>query len=366
MKKSCLMAVAMIFAAKFCCAQWSGAPGNIYYNTGKVGIGTINPQVPLNILAYGNNVTGNMTLLSTFTDPTGVKGISLGYNQASQGGIIYSENNTGTGSPLEFWSYNGSSFAPRMVFSQAGNLGIGTTNPTALLHLVGGAVSMATTNGQYTLQAIDNSATSPLGGSALMGLYAGDMMLRSFWGVSVDLNDGLYGDNPSAAYTRIPATSSFTVNSRANATTFNTLFTVKSNGNVLIGKTSQVNTGYKLDVAGSVRANEVVVNTTGADFVFAPRYRLRPLTELKSYTAQYHHLPDVPSAREMQAGGLDLGANEVKLLQKVEELTLYLIDKDREIKNEKALNKAQSARLDAQQSQIDALRQQLNALLKKK
>jgi len=56
--------------------------------TGNVGIGTTSPNVPLHVSRYGNNVTGNLTLLTTFTDPTGIKGVSLGYNQSSQAGII--------------------------------------------------------------------------------------------------------------------------------------------------------------------------------------------------------------------------------------------------------------------------------------
>ena len=54
-------------------------------------------------------------------------------------------------------------------------------------------------------------------------------------------------------------------------------------GNVLIGKTSQTNTSYLLDVAGNIRANKLVVNTTGADFVFAKKYHLIPLNELEKY-----------------------------------------------------------------------------------
>jgi len=65
-------------------------------------------------------------------------------------------------------------------------------------------------------------------------------MLRSFWGVSVDLNNGALGDNPNATYTRLPQTSSFTINSRSSATTFNTLFTVRNSGNVGIGVTNPV------------------------------------------------------------------------------------------------------------------------------
>lgn len=63
-----------------------------------------------------------------------------------------------------------------------------------------------------------------------------------------------------------------------------------SSGNILIGKTSQTNVGYKLDVNSNARANEIVVNTTGADFVFNDKYTLPKLAEVKSYIDQNHHL----------------------------------------------------------------------------
>ncbi|MHB8209031.1 hypothetical protein [Mucilaginibacter sp.] len=160
---------------------------------------------------------------------------------------------------------------------------------------------------------------------------------------------------------------------------------INTSGNVLIGKTSQANTAYILDVNGSVRANAITVNTTGADFVFAPSYKLLPLPTLKEYITQNHHLPEIASAKDMQANGLNVGDNQIKLLQKVEELTLYMIDKDKMLNNEKDLNtkqqqqidllntklsqadinsKIQSEQLKSQQEQLDQLKTQLNSILK--
>ena len=129
-------------------------------------------------------------------------------------------------------------------------------------------------------------------------------------------------------------------------------------GNVLIGKTSQVNTSYLLDVNGNIRSNSLVVNTTGADFVFEPTYTLLSLTDVKAYIAQNHHLPEIPSAKEMQTNGLNVGDNEIKLLQKVEELTLYLIEKDKKEKEQAEINKKQ-------QAQIDELNKKLEILMSK-
>lgn len=102
-------------------------------------------------------------------------------------------------------------------------------------------------------------------------------------------------------------------------------------GNVLIGETSQVNPAYILDVNGSARATKVVVNTTGADFVFEPKYRLPSLSEVHQYILTHHHLPGIEPAQKMQEQGLDLGDNQTRLLQKIEELTLYTIRQDQRI-----------------------------------
>jgi hypothetical protein len=137
-------------------------------------------------------------------------------------------------------------------------------------------------------------------------------------------------------------------------------------GNLLIGKTSQTNTAYKLDVAGSARANSVVVNTTGADFVFAPAYKLMPLTDLSRFLNQNHHLPNIPSAKEMQANGLNLGDNQTLLLQKVEELTLYLLEKDRQLAEQKVQLTLEAQKNHDLEERMKKLEAEMQQLLKSK
>ena len=108
------------------------------------------------------------------------------------------------------------------------------------------------------------------------------------------------------------------------------LIMLGGSGNVLIGKSAQTNSAYKLDVGGNIRGNQVTVNTTGADYVFDPGYRLSPLHDLEDYIIKEHHLPGIKSAARMQQDGLDLGDNQTRLLAKIEELTLYLIEQDKE------------------------------------
>jgi len=125
------------------------------------------------------------------------------------------------------------------------------------------------------------------------------------------------------------------------------------NGNVLIGKTTQTNTSYKLDVNGNIRANRMVVNTTGADFVFDPAYNLLPLSELGKYIQQHRHLPGIQPAVDMQQQGLDVGDNQTKLLQKIEELTLYMIDLNEKLVAQQQLIAQQARMLEVLKAKLD-------------
>lgn len=101
---------------------------------------------------------------------------------------------------------------------------------------------------------------------------------------------------------------------------------VTVDGNVLVGKATQTNSSYKIDVNGDVRANKIVVNTTGADYVFDSTYQLPSLDSLEKYISIRHHLPGISSAEEMQKDGMDLGNLCTLLLKKNEELILYIMD----------------------------------------
>jgi hypothetical protein len=96
-------------------------------------------------------------------------------------------------------------------------------------------------------------------------------------------------------------------------------------GNVGIGTISPQ---YPLSVNGTVQAKEVLVNTGWSDYVFAPTYRLQPLSEVAAYIKENQHLPDMPSAADVEKNGVGVGEMESKLLAKVEELTLHVIDLD--------------------------------------
>jgi len=83
---------------------------------------------------------------------------------------------------------------------------------------------------------------------------------------------------------------------------------------------------YRLDVVGTARAHEIRVNTQKtADFVFEPDYQLLDLDSVKMFIQENKHLPGIPSAKQMEKEGVNVGNLQIDLLQKIEELTLHLI-----------------------------------------
>ncbi|MFT6384039.1 MAG: hypothetical protein ACJAQR_000864 [Bacteroidia bacterium] len=103
-----------------------------------------------------------------------------------------------------------------------------------------------------------------------------------------------------------------------------------TDGNVGIG--TDKTTGYKLSVEGKIRAREVVINLdTWADYVFADSFILMPIETLASYIKAEKHLPGIPSEKEVVEEGLSLAAMQVSMMQKIEELTLYIIQLQKQI-----------------------------------
>jgi hypothetical protein len=86
------------------------------------------------------------------------------------------------------------------------------------------------------------------------------------------------------------------------------------------------NPAYTLSVNGTIQSKEVRVETGWSDYVFEKDYQLRSLDNVAKYIAQNKHLPGIPSAEEIRKNGLAVGEVQTKMMEKIEELTLYLID----------------------------------------
>jgi hypothetical protein len=109
-----------------------------------------------------------------------------------------------------------------------------------------------------------------------------------------------------------------------------------------------------LSVKGNVKAQKMIVTQTGwSDYVFDSFYHLKPLTEVEQFINKNKHLPDIPSAKEVEEKGISVGDNQALLLKKIEELTLYMI----EMKKENEVMKKETKK---QQEEIELLKNKLN------
>lgn len=213
-----------------------------------------------------------------------------------------------------------------------GNVGIGTISPNALLSfgaLIPGSnvinrrlqlnSNWVPTNGIQQLTALSFVATSGINQNPFLDT---DGETYKNWHLASVSDVGYYG---SPRFSFIHRGSEY--------------FTVKDDGNIGIGTTTP---DSKLTVAGKIHAREVKValEAGGADFVFEKDYNLKPLTEVAEYISINKHLPEIASADEMKKNGLELGLMNIKLLQKIEELTLHLIEMNKRVQElEKQLKK---------------------------
>ncbi|WDF61879.1 hypothetical protein PQ462_10925 [Flavobacterium sp. KACC 22758] len=211
-----------------------------------------------------------------------------------------------------YWAVNAQIHTPSGIIqgtSGNANVGIGTGSPMAKLQVDNGNILVR------NFANVDNQ-------SAIMIAHSINITNYDTFGTSVRTITESAGYNTYGLQF-------FTQETHATGQTEK--LRILGNGNVGIGKMNPTN---KLDVNGTIHSKEVKVDMTGwSDFVFKKEYKLPTLEEVEKHITEKGHLVNIPNEEEVLKNGINLGEMNAKLLQKIEELTLYVIEQGK--KNEK-------------------------------
>ncbi|UGU17908.1 tail fiber protein [Sinomicrobium kalidii] len=189
-----------------------------------------------------------------------------------------------------------------------GNVGIGTTAPDGKLH-----VSSGTDGDAIFLLEADKDNSNEADNPLIQLRQDGDIIGVNM-GFSENFGENIFGIGTRNTNTYGEKWDNFVINT--------------TNGNVGIGTASP---DAKLAVNGIVHSKEVKVDLNGwSDFVFKKEYNLPTLEEVEQHIKEKGHLKDIPGAEEVRENGIYLGEMDAKLLQKIEELTLYVIELKKE------------------------------------
>ncbi|MBC7774611.1 MAG: hypothetical protein H7246_04170 [Phycisphaerae bacterium] len=304
---------------------------------GNVGIGTTSPTVPLQF----GNVLGNKINLY------GDSGFGYGFGINGNNLSAYIPDFDNHRFSIRTNSYDG---AEKFVVTNKGNVGIGTDSPNAKLEIAQGNLHV---DSGYGIEFGDQNSFSPPHSKIWENSATGHLIIRpgGFGGFPegpvpgyLELQGKVFVNTPYSDVSSLRFGDPSSVSGIGSKRTPGgnqyglDLYTpgggmqIANNGKVGIGISDPANMpgNYKLYVADGILTEKVKValKNTGdwADYVFADNYKLRSLTEVESFIRENKHLPGVPSAEEVQKTGIDVATMDAKLLEKIEELTLYMIE----------------------------------------
>lgn len=296
---------------------------NTFPDNGNVGIGTISPGAKLHINAGAVFVANSPNNDYLMFDHEGIN-------------TWRTRITTDNGSSYVIGNDIGGAFNNRVLtLAQNGNVGIGTIHPNGKLD-VNGAILLPGSGMNTIARPLVGSSriTGEIAGYSATGLGADDGFLRLSAGGGTNSITKSFID--LSGYSTIP-------DMRENITLGTAgieRMRITGSGYIGIGTTTP---REALSVNGNIRTKEIKVeNTNWPDYVFTKDYQLPSLQQTEHYIKEKGHLPGIPSAAEVKSNGIDLGEMNAKLLQKIEELTLHLIEQQKQIKdlNERVGDKA--------------------------
>ena len=278
-------------------------------------------------------VVGNQTLTGNLTLGQDSQ-ISTISGTGSGGAIQLKSNINYGGSANRYlrlgWKDNTAAFTPVLSINDDLNVGIGTTAPSSYQH--GGVNKVLEVNNPGTSVNSQShvilSSGSTLPNSAV-GTLTWSMANSTASNKGVAYIGVVTGTNSTSAN---PSSSIMFATRNASQANWSPQMVLSDNGFLGIGTLNPKNT---LDVKGTIHSQEVKVDMLDwSDFVFKKEYKLPTLEEVENHIIQKGHLENIPSEEEVVKNGINLGEMNAKLLQKIEELTLYLIQQNKQIEKQ--------------------------------
>jgi len=291
---------------------------------------------------------------------------------------IYDGTNFAGGVGTDAWANSGNNldfavYAPnnmniygggqkRITILNSGNVGIGTASPASNLEVKGAN----TFDAPSVMRITNNTGDYGRVGLILTGRIQDANDAWNFG--SLGRNAIVFAQNAANSGANIGATGDEKYSIQLEGNTNSLGFLSKLNGgapNLVLTQSGYVGIGTtipdaKLAVKGIIHTQEVKVDMAGwGDYVFDKGYPLKPLSSVKSYIDENHHLPEIPSEAEVIKNGVNVGEMLKLQTKKIEELTLYLIDKDKQLSEQNAKLADQQKKNDAQEARIAALEKAL-------